>query len=654
MVPLKLSLFAAVRLEKDGQEITIGRRKVIALLAYLAVTGRSQNRDHLLTLLWPEFDTASARNNLRRDLSYLRKLLGAGFVQSDHNQVSLTLSEQFWLDVVAFKEHLSDYKAHHHDQNDLCPDCLLALQQAVDLASADFLAGFSLVDAPDFNEWLFFCRQELKGLLSEALQTLDKYHTHSGRYELAIPLARRWLELDPFHEPAHQRLMQLYAWSGQQAAALRQYEECRRLLAEEFGVQPSPESERLAAAIQARSLAPPSQAQKVTESAGDKQEAAAPESPAPTPGQNLPPQSTPFFGRTQELADIAARLADPDCRLLTILAAGGMGKSRLAIAAGEAQLDQFRDGVIFVPLAPVTPPEENAAFNPLVGALANALGLSFHGQDTPEAQLFSFLQARKQLLILDNFEHLLPVVTLIGDLLNQAPGLKILVTSRERLQLQQEWLFPLQGLSWESGPEGVTSDAVQLFAQRARQVRPTFNLAGELEAVLRICQLVEGMPLGLELGAAWVFQLSCAEIADEIEAEIDFLATEMRNVPDRHRSIRSVFSYSWARLSPAEQDVLQKLSVFRGGFDRVAAKAVAGASLHTLASLVGKSLLTLADDGRYALHELLRQFAAEKLAARAALWNRRRCRPMPTTSSRSCVNRSPRSRALWDQRPWPP
>ncbi|MCP4422590.1 MAG: XRE family transcriptional regulator, partial [Chloroflexi bacterium] len=194
-------------------------------------------------------------------------------------------------------------------------------------------------------------------------------------------------------------------------------------------------------------------------------------------------------------------------------------------------------------------------------------------------------------------------------LLAHAPDIKILTTSRERLNLQEEWLFALQGLPYSQGE----MSAVQLFAQRAQQVKADFNLEREETAVLRICQLVEGMPLGLELAASWVLQLPCQEIADEIEAELDFLVTELRNVPERQRSIRAVFGYSWEKLSKKERDVLQKLSVFRGGFERKAAKVVAGASLTVLAGLVGKSLLSVGGNGRYQLHELLRQFVAEKL-----------------------------------------
>ncbi|MEM7116134.1 MAG: tetratricopeptide repeat protein [Chloroflexota bacterium] len=346
-------------------------------------------------------------------------------------------------------------------------------------------------------------------------------------------------------------------------------------------------------------------------------EAQAPASEADTPKHNLPPQTTPFIGRQTELANIVTQLADPTCRLLTILGAGGMGKTRLGIEVAQAQVGNFTDGIIYVSLAPIAVATSPDAINPLAAALADALQISFHGRATPEQQLFDYLRRKEMLLVFDNFEHLVNSAVFLSSLLTQAPDIKILTTSRERLNLQNEWLFVLQGLSYSNDETA----AIQLFAQRARQVKANFDLAREETAVLRICQLVEGMPLGLELAASWVIQLSCSEIADEIESELDFLTSEMRDVPDRQQSIRAIFSYSWEKLSDKEQDVLRKLSVFRGGFERKAAKAVAGASLAVLAKLVGKSLLSVGENGafgklstpRYHIHELLRQFAAEKL-----------------------------------------
>ncbi len=348
-------------------------------------------------------------------------------------------------------------------------------------------------------------------------------------------------------------------------------------------------------------------------------EAQMPAAQEETHKHNLPLQTTQFFGRERELTEIAANLGNPNCRLLTILAAGGMGKSRLSIEAARAQLPGFTDGVTYVELAAVNAGGSGRSINPLAAALADTLKFSFHGGDTPERQLFSHLRPKEMLLVLDNFEHLLETADFVSELLQNAPDLKILVTSRERLNLQEEWLFALQGLSFH---EAGASDAVQLFTQRATQIYASFNLEAELLDVLKICQLVEGMPLGLELAAAWVLHLSCAEIAGEINSKLDFLASEMRNVPDRQRSMRAVFSYSWERITNKERDILKKLSVFRGGFDRNAAKAVTGASLRTLSGLVSKSLLSIGENDsfgklrtpRYAVHELLRQFAAEKLA----------------------------------------
>ncbi len=264
-------------------------------------------------------------------------------------------------------------------------------------------------------------------------------------------------------------------------------------------------------------------------------EAQAPVAEKDLPEHNLPPQTTVFIGREAEIEAIGANLTDPTCRLLTILGASGMGKTRLGIEAAAAQLPNFTDGLVYVPLAPIAKSDSTAEINSLAGALADALKISFHGGASPEDQLLNYLKRKELLLILDNFEHLLETAAFVGDLLAHAPDIKIVVTSRERLNLQEEWRFPLEGLHFpktqEAQPSGADHSAVQLFGQRAQQLKPSFDLDRELPAVLQICQLVEGMPLALELAAAWIHQMPCAMIVEEIEAEIDFLSTNMRNVP---------------------------------------------------------------------------------------------------------------------------
>lgn len=330
---------------------------------------------------------------------------------------------------------------------------------------------------------------------------------------------------------------------------------------------------------------------------------------------NLPPQPTSFVGRATELREIGDLLADPDCRLLTLVGPGGIGKTRLALEAAARLRDAYADGVCFVPLQPL------ASLEDIVPTLIQATGLSVRQADDLKVQLLDQLRARNLLLVVDNCEHLLEGLDVLADILGVAPGVKVLATSREVLNLREEWVYTVQGMRYPGMNSASGSDdrrledysAVRLFLQSARRVRPDFPLEEEREGVARICALVEGMPLALELAATWVRTLSCAEIAAEIERNLDILETRARNVPSRHSSMRAVLDHSWALLTPEEQEVFKRLSVFRGGFTREAARAVAGASLANLLALADKSLLRHHADGRYDLHELVRQYAERQL-----------------------------------------
>lgn len=328
---------------------------------------------------------------------------------------------------------------------------------------------------------------------------------------------------------------------------------------------------------------------------------------------NLPPQPTVFIGREKEIARIRALLADPACRLLTVVGPGGVGKTRLALETAAALPPTAASGVYFVPLQGIYAAEF------VVSAVAEAVNFSLSGHQEPLTQVLNYLSDKSMLLLLDNFEQLVEPggPAILSQILAAASGITLLVTSREALNLQEEWLYPLQGLpvpdtvrTDDTGPAG----AVQLFVARARQVRPDFSAADQSEAILQICQLVEGIPLAVELAASWTKTLSCAAIAAEIQRSLDFLVSPLRNMPERHRSIAAVFDTSWQLLSETEQQIFKRLSVFRGGFRREAAEQVAGATLTTLAALVDKSLLRREGNERYQIHELLRQYAQEQLA----------------------------------------
>jgi predicted ATPase len=495
------------------------------------------------------------------------------------------------------------------------------LEEAVELYRGDLLEGFSVPDSAAFEEWALLTRERLRRLVLDALRDLVQAHEQHGEHQRALRYAWRQVELDPWREKAQRQLMRLLASSGQRSAALAQYETCRRLLAEELGVEPAAGTTQLYQAIKEGRELPPSE---------ERIRAPVPP-PAAVVRHNLPLQLTPFVGREAMLAEIADRLQHPDCRLLTLVGPGGSGKTRLALEAAAARLDDFDHGVYFVSLAPLESVEA------IVPTVAMALGLSFyaqapgHPQSQQRQQLLAYLRHKTMLLIMDNFEHLLEGLDLVLEILQTAPKAKVVVTSRARLNLQGEHLLPVPGLDlpeWEAREDaGATLEdvrqysGVELFLQSARRAQPGLALTDENVAdVIRVCGLVQGMPLGILLAAAWVALLSPAEIASEIGQSLDFLEAELRDLPQRQRSMRAVFDRSWRLLSEREREVFQRLSVFRGGFTRQAASQVAGASLRELRALVGKSLLQRDPQGRYTVHELLRQYAAERLGEVPEQW----------------------------------
>lgn len=346
-----------------------------------------------------------------------------------------------------------------------------------------------------------------------------------------------------------------------------------------------------------------------------------------TTRNNLPVSPTPLIGRRREVEELKHLLNDRQCRLLTLVGPGGIGKTRLAIEAASRMQAAFADGVYFVPFAPVS----STRF--IVPVIADAIGFTFQsvGRADPKAQLFSYLREKQLLLLMDNLEQLLiePGIEVLAELLASASQVKLLATSRESLGLQSEWVNEVKGLPVpDSGQADVERSAqlaqevqdirdtsVELFLQRARRAHFAFNATAEdYSAIVRICQLVDGMPLGIELSAAWVRTLSCDEIARELARDLNLLSVTTRDLPARHRSMRAAFDHSWRLLTEEEQGVLRRLSVFRGGFGREAAEVVAEATLSTLSALVTKSFIRHSGTGRYDLHEVIRQFATEHFA----------------------------------------
>lgn len=376
----------------------------------------------------------------------------------------------------------------------------------------------------------------------------------------------------------------------------------------------------------------------------------------------LPPQPTSFLGRESELAEIVRILDQPACRLLTLLGPGGIGKTRLALAVAAQRAHTFQHGAAFVELAAVDGPDQ------IVSAVGDTLGLSFAGLPDPTAHLLDHLSARQMLLVLDNFEHLVADTSLVLAIGRRAPRVTLLVTSRERLHLRAEWLFDVEGLACPppercepAGPQQLAEvagySAVQLLLQRARQVQPRFALSeATLAAVVDICGHVAGMPLAIELVAAALRSLPLAQIERHIRSDLDGLASTLRDLPARHRSMRAVFEHSWRLLSERERALFCRLAVFRGGWSLEAAERVAGADLDDLGLLVDKSLVRsaaaaprdLGPDGpaepRFSMLEPLREYALEQLAARGELEALRRAH------AGYCLDLAQSAAAQWDTR----
>jgi predicted ATPase/DNA-binding SARP family transcriptional activator len=627
---LKLYLLGPPRIEYNGEPLSLSTRKATALLAYLVITGRSHSREELAALLYPEYDAARAAANLRQTLWAISRAGLAAYLDANAASIGLQAAPHPWADVDVFRAALATCKSHKHAAVDTCAACLPALREAADLYRADFLSGFTLKDSPAFDEWQMF---EAEGRRQEAASLFERLShglAAQGDHDAAIAAARRWLNLDPLHEPAHRCLMLLYATSGHRSLALRQYEECTRILRAELAAKPGQETAALyeqikhggPQAVEARLAA-----RNVAASAAVQ--------PGPEGGWPgvLPRPVTPFVGRQAELARIAELLADPACRLLTLAGPGGIGKTRLAIQAGQAAEPHLP--VCYVSLAAV------ARVDFLAAALTEALGCGAtgvgRGERAPESrqQLLDFLRSRQALLVLDNFEHLTAGAVLLTEIIAAAPGVKILVTSREHLRVTGEWVLEVDGMpcpsdegdaAGESGavPPGAASlpftGAVELFVQYARQARPDFSLdRAEYAAAIRICRLLAGSPLGIQLAAGWVRLLSCREIAGEMARDLDFLDSAARDIPERQRSLRAAFEHSWRLLPDDERRAFARLSVFQGGFTRAAAREVADASLPVLSALADRSLIRVTAAGRYDMHEVLKQYAVEKLTEQPEL-----------------------------------
>lgn len=528
-------------------------------------------------VFWPENSQTKALVSLRVALSILRKNLRP-FLEITRDTVNIKPDANIYVDT----QYL-DRKINRGE-----------IESALALFMGDFLVGFKVLNSAPFEEWQLAEQRHVRNLVSKALHEAVLRAIDTKDVDFGLKLVCRLLEMEPLDEQAHQQCMLLHVMCGDRYAAIAQYEKYAAILQDELCLEPLEDT------------------QKLYENILHGREPRDYESQYPT--HNLPAQQNSFVGRNAELYHISQLIRKPNCRLVALVGPGGSGKTRLGIEVAKLILNVFPDGIYFIPCEGCL----NADF--LIHAIANTLKFNIDTIATqldPENQLIDYLHGRVLLFILDGFDALVPEAERLSKMLERVTGLKLLITSRQLLNLKGEWSFEVEGLPASVENEQITLDkidAVQLFMDRAKQSNIGFSPSQSThQSIAHICQLVEGMPLGIELAAAWTSILPVVDIEIKVGNNLDFLKSDNRDVPDKHQSIRAVFDGSWNLLSGDQRQDLCRLSVFQGKFNRKAAFEVTGLDLPHLASLVDKSLVHSDHAGRFRMHQLVKQFAFEQL-----------------------------------------
>lgn len=606
MSKMRIYCLGDFRVEIDGEIISgFTTEKTRALLAYLSVeAGKPIRRSFLAGLLWSDDPDERALQNLRQTLSYLRKTIGDNqsscpFIIADRDTIQLNPSADIWVDTTVFKQSLNRAYQYYQKKNGAGQLNIRWLQRAILLFQGQFLEHFYLSKTTLFDEWISITQENLNLLAIRAFSQVADYHEKRGEYQSALQHNIRITEIFPWDESARIKTIYLLGLENQWSAAQSQFMALKNFQMNQMGDPPSKEVLELMDQINSAASGKEQVKQRI-----------------PISKYNLPETGTAFIGRTEETDEIIDLIDSPECRLTTIIGPGGVGKTRLAVEIAEYYVGLIPDGVFFVSMLNAT------QFNHVVHLLSEAVGLVNFSQVDPKMRLLDYLRSREMLLVLDNFEHLTSdpkCILLLDEILCRAPRISLLVTSREKLSLQNECIYQLYGLEYP--PNGSVSlesapnfDAVSLFLKRVTQAQRNFCLnESNLPDVIRVCQVLDGIPLGIELAVSAVLEFGLENIASRIVQDfLGFTSTAVNTQP-RHRNLRAVFDVSWNLLSEEEKEALSFLSIFTGGFDRKAASAICNATPAILSSLTAKSLIRVEEQDRFFIHETIRQFSSEKL-----------------------------------------
>jgi DNA-binding SARP family transcriptional activator len=600
---LELNCIGVPEVILDGRPITFARRGSIGLLVYLALSGKAHARESLATLLTGDGSEDQARKHLSNVLIDLRQHIGE-YVVTDRQTVAFARGRPHRLDVAEFQTDVAQ---------SLATDSPVELQRAIGLYRDEFLSGLSLIGAPDFESWLLAEREELRGQYMLALRAQVESSLRRCAWNSGIAAARRLISEEPWLEEAHRQLMLLLARSGQRQSAIAQYQSCRRVLREELGVEPQPETTALYNRLRAAVTRPP---------------------------HNLPLTNSPLVGRTEELRLLTALMAEPDCRLTTIAGLGGSGKTRLAVEVGRAYAtpsvvppeQPFADGIAFVPVAELGPPLHSGellaaeAEGRILAAIDVALELPRSPRSprspstSPRQRVLAHLRSKAMLLVLDNLEQLLSGVGALSELLAQAPELKLLITSRVPLHVSGERVLLLDGLALPADEDDLESAAASaLYLHEARRVQLGFELPdAERPHLVELCRAVGGFPLALVLAARWSPVLTCSQVLAELAHGLEVLATTESDLPERQRSVAAVLESTLAGLPSNDRALARSLAV---ECERIGASdgAVPAALLPRVGTLRDRALLSMDNAcGTVRLHPLLQRYVGGSAGPRPA------------------------------------
>jgi len=567
---LQIFCLGSPRILLDGQDITLKFQTNAArgLLVYLCLNkDKIHSRNVLANLLWPDLPPTRSLKTFSQTLNRTRSALEDRNAEEPmiliygQKNIELNPAYEYWLDIDEFTQYLQSCESHRHRHLKNCPICLEWLQHAASLYQADFLAGFELSSVL-YSAWAsgqshIFHRQAM-----DLFYTLTQSYEYLGNYKNAQIFARRQLILEPWNEEAHCQLMQNYALDGKRSAALAQYHECCQVLQEEFDVKPSKSTNQLYIDI--------------------CNEVPCTQSESTSTFSNLPPSLGAFVGRKRELNQLLHLLLDPTNHLVTITGLGGAGKTHLAIAAAEKATTSFMNGVIFVDLSQILPENrETYTAELFTAAVAHTFReveemwntfCSALDHMSPMSALLDCFADKELLLVLDDFEQCPALADCVWQIITHTTNVVVLITSRYPVDIYGEKIFPLHGLTYPSdeltddnstcAPETLLEkyESIQLLTLRAvdRGTNLVLNRQN-MQAIIEICQLVDGSPLALEMAASKIYRYSVREIADQIYINLDFLQIKFIGIAQRHCSIKAILLDAWRRLTQDECAILLRL-----------------------------------------------------------------------------------------------